>query len=112
MDIVDDFLEWKPDKDYNTIITNPPFKYALEYIKKALDINRYGINIFLLRLNFLESRKRYPFWKENMPSKVLVMAERPKFYLGKTDSIAYAWFIWEPTEKDTILKVISKEELV
>jgi len=110
-DICEDFLKWNKDKTFNTIITNPPYISALEYISKSLRINKGGINIFLLRLNFLESIKRYQFWKDNMPSHIYVLSERPKFYLGRSDSIAYAWFVWKPNNKKTTLSVISKQEL-
>ena len=110
-DIVSNFLSWIPDRQYKTIITNPPFTYAQEFIEKSIEINPYGRNIFLLRLNFLESKKRYDFWKSNMPSQILVLSERPKFYLNKTDSIAYAWFIWEPHKGDTRISIISKRDL-
>ena len=49
----------------------------------------------LLRLNFLESKTRYSFFKGNMPKEILVLSERPKFFNNKTDSICYAWFVWE-----------------
>lgn len=111
-DIVSDFLTWEPDKEYSTIITNPPYTYALEFIQKALEINKYGINAFLLRLNFLESKVRYQFWKEYMPAHIYVLAERPKFYLGKTDSIAYAWFVWKSHSGDTTIRVVSGSDLV
>jgi len=110
-DIVADYLSWNPDRKYCTIITNPPYSQALEFIKKSLNDNPYGLNVFLLRLNFLESRARYEFWKTNMPSDIYVLAERPKFYLNKTDSIAYAWFVWEPHKGDTSISVISKSDL-
>jgi hypothetical protein len=111
-DIWTDYLTWFPDKKYKTIITNPPFSYALEFIKKSLEIVDEGDTvIMLLRLNFLESKKRFDFWKYNMPIKIIVMAERPKFFGNKSDSICYAWFVWQKGYVgDTVLTVVSGEE--
>jgi hypothetical protein len=86
----------------------------MEYIKKSLDILPIGGKLaLLLRLNFLESRERYDFWI-NYPAKhIYVLSERPCFIGTKgTDSIAYAWFVWQKGYKgNTSLNVISKSEL-
>jgi len=81
---------------YQTIITNPPFNIAMEIIKKALtDVVDGGEVIMLLRLNFLGSQKRHDFWQENPPKVIYVLSQRPKFINNKSDSIEYAWFVWE-----------------
>lgn len=79
-----------------TIITNPPFNIAQEIIEKALeDVVKGGEVIMLLRLNFLGAQKRKQFW-QNAPLKhVYVLSKRPCFINGKSDSIEYAWFIFE-----------------
>ena len=57
------------EKDYLTapvpvgvtgIVTNPPFKLAIEFARKALDEVPYLA--LLLRTNFLESTRRLPFF--------------------------------------------------
>jgi hypothetical protein len=48
----------------------------------------------LLRLAFLEGQKRAPFWKAQPPYSVSVLAKRPSFTGGGTDSAAYAFFEW------------------
>ena len=62
---------------YNLIITNPPFSLALEFLEKSL--HEAATVCYLLRLNFLGSQTRRPFWQGNRPSHVLVLAERPCF---------------------------------
>lgn len=37
--IIDDFLRWKPSKKYKTIIGNPPYTYALEFLEKCFEIS-------------------------------------------------------------------------
>ena len=90
-----DFLEFN-DKRFNTIITNPPFKgnYNCEFIKHALSLlPNNGLAIFLLKLVYIESKKRYQFFIDNPPLKILVHSERLNFYGGT--GITYAWFIWK-----------------
>lgn len=75
------------------IITNPPFSLAMEFLQKSLT---EAENVaYLLRLNFLGSRKRREFWQAHPPTALVVLAERPCFTgNGATDSCEYAWFIW------------------
>ena len=93
---------------YQTIITNPPFNIAIDIIKRALsDVVDSGEVIMLLRLNFLGSKKRHDFWQEYPPKFIYVLSNRPKFINNKSDSIEYAWFVWQKGYcGDTKLKVI------
>ena len=94
---------------YQTIITNPPFNIALDIIKKSLtDVIDGGEVIMLLRLNFLGSKKRHDFWQEFPPKIIYVLSARPKFINNKSDSIEYAWFVWEKGYncRHTELKVV------
>jgi len=95
---------------FDVVVTNPPFIFAQEFLDKCLAHSNKVI--FLLRLNYLESKSRYQFFMDNSPKCVYVMSERPKFFNNKTDSIAYAWFVWEKGLTDTRLRVISKREVI
>jgi hypothetical protein len=72
---------------------NPPYKHAEQHIRHGLQRARVGC-AFLLRLAFLESQRRYPFWQAHPPARVWVLSRRPSFTGGKTDSCAYAWIEW------------------
>jgi hypothetical protein len=90
-----DYLEHIMPTAFDVIITNPPFNKALEFIKKSLEDSR-GYVIMLLRLSFLESKSRYGFFQNNMPTYIYVHHKRISFTDdGKTDSAAYAHFVWE-----------------
>lgn len=83
-----------PAKTYDVIITNPPFYLAEQFVRAA--IARATHVVMLLRLAFLETRKREALHLEH-PSDVYVMSRRPSFMAnGATDSTAYAWFVWGP----------------
>lgn len=87
------------------IITNPPYKYALQFVKKSLDVVAEGNKVAMfLRLAFLEGQERYTFFKENPPKYVYIMSDRftcaknGEFYKdGKKvgSAIAFGWFVWE-----------------
>jgi hypothetical protein len=89
-----DFLEHDESLRFDVIITNPPFYLAEEIVRKALSCATHVA--MLLRLAFLETRKREAFHAEH-PSDVHVLSRRPSFMAnGATDSSAYAWFHWGP----------------
>lgn len=94
-DVVGDYLTQSLVKKYNTVITNPPYTLAQEFVEKALrDVEDGGEVIMLLRLNFLESKKRAEFWKQNPPSHIYVLTKRPSFTGKGTDATGYGWFVW------------------
>jgi hypothetical protein len=81
-------------RQYDVIITNPPFYLAEEFVRFALERSIHVA--MLLRLAFLESRRRERFHQEH-PSDVYVLSRRPSFTAnGATDNSAYAWFHWGP----------------
>lgn len=88
--------------DYN-IITNPPYKYAKEFVEKSMDIMKDGnICCMLLKLTFLEGKKRYEMFKKYPPEKILVFSSRINCSHGgdfekdpeQGGAVAYAWYIW------------------
>lgn len=97
---VEDFLQ--SDRKFNgDIVTNPPYKYAIEFCTKALDSIPTGNKVAMfLRLQFLEGKSRRKFFEENPPKTVYVSSSRLR--CGKNgvfpkdgNAVAYAWFVWE-----------------
>lgn len=83
-----------PPKEFDVIITNPPFYLAEEFARKCIAASTHVV--MLLRLAFLETRKREAFHAEH-PSDVYVLSRRPSFMAnGATDSCAYSWFHFHP----------------
>ena len=94
--IADALMTSWPEADL--LIGNPPFSYALEFATRAAEWSRRHERqaALLLRLAFLESVGRVKFHRE-YPADVHVLAKRPSFTEnGKSDSCAYAWFVWSP----------------
>ncbi len=86
------------------IITNPPFKHMLEFAKTALSALRKGNKLCLLvKIQFLESAKRYKFLNDNMPCDVLVFAKRLTLakngdfekYKVSGSAMCLAWMVWQ-----------------
>lgn len=92
-----DYLSWEGD-----IITNPPYKYALQMVSHALQIIPYGNKVAMfLRLQFLEGIERGEFFKRCPPKAVyvasarLVCAKNAEFYRYTSPACAYCWYVWE-----------------
>lgn len=84
------------------IITNPPYKYALDFVKQALNSVQYGKKVAMfLKLQFLEGKGRKQFFLENPPKTVyvsssrLICAKNGDFEKYTSSAVAYAWFVWE-----------------
>lgn len=94
---ITDFLNLDPwHSRYNVIIGNPPYNLAKEFIDKSLDLLHPGGKfIFLLRTNFLESKKRSEWWQSHLPTGLYVLSQRPSFTGKGTDATSYSWFVWE-----------------
>jgi hypothetical protein len=82
------------------IVTNPPFKLAIEFARKALDEVPYLA--LLLRTNFLESTRRLPFFRAHPPARVWNSSRRLPMmhrhgWTGPTapSNTHHAWFIWD-----------------
>ena len=97
-------------KDYDVIITNPPFNIAKSIITKALeDVRDGGYVVMLLRLNYLGSNDRFEFWQNQLPTWIYVHHRRMSFTDdGKTDSIEYMHAVWQKgaDPKFSMLRVI------
>lgn len=96
--IGDFFVNGPPDPGatYDVIITNPPFSLAMEFILRSLATYSRFV-VMLLRLNYLGSAKRHSFLRQCAPD-IYVLPDRPSFKgTGETDSIEYAWFVWDKT---------------
>lgn len=96
-----DFLKFKGTFD-GDIITNPPYKYALEFCEKGLEVISEGHKMAMfLKLTFLEGQKRKKFFLENPPKTVYVFSGRVDcsrngdFANFNSKAVAYCWFVWE-----------------
>lgn len=105
-DFLQPFTFWNGD-----IVTNPPYKYAKEFIENALRIVGSGKKVCMfLKLTFLEGKGRKEFFKKYPPKTIYVCSGRIKcamngdFDATGQSAACYAWFVWEKgfTGKPTI----------
>jgi len=92
-----DFL--KTNKKFNNIITNPPYRYAKEFVEHSLKYADKKVAM-LLKLVFLEGKSRYQLFQNSPLKTVYVFCKRLPIYKKgiKTKNsglICYAWFIWD-----------------
>lgn len=97
-----DFLKDSLDDFDGDIITNPPYKYALDFCQTALDTVKVGHKVAMfLKLTFLEGKGRKDFFKKNPPKTVYVFSGRMNcakngdFETQVSSAVAYAWYVWE-----------------
>ena len=106
--ILHDFFGKSPfgnSKSTMDILTNPPYSMAKEFIEHALDIVGDGRKVvMLLKLTFLESKKRRELFEKYPPKYIYVSSSRLQcakngdfetYKNGTGTAIAYAWFVWE-----------------
>lgn len=109
-----DFLQTKSHWP-GDIITNPPYKYALEFTQKALSlINDESKVAMLLRIQFLEGKKRREFFNVHPPKTVYVASSRMNcakngdFEKYLSSAMCFAWFVWQKgRSKETVVKWIN-----
>lgn len=100
---IDFLLDKRVNNDIN-IVTNPPYKFAQQFVEKSMEFVKEGNYVIMfLKLTFLEGGKRYEMFKKYPPKFIYVFSDRVNSSLGgdfEKDSeqggaVCYAWYIWE-----------------
>lgn len=103
---------------HGDIITNPPYKYAREFVEHAIDIVADGYKVCMfLKLQFLEGKARRALFDTYPPKCVYVSSGRiqcakngdfERMKAGGGSAIAFAWFVWQKGYTgDTVIKWIN-----
>lgn len=103
-----DFLKVRNLDNSFDILTNPPYKFAKEFVLHALDLISEGHKVFMfLKLTFLEGKARFnEIFSKYPPKRIHVFIDRlmcakngnfEKYNNHGTThgAVAYAWFVWE-----------------
>ena len=93
---IDFLLEYEKRQN---IITNPPFKNALEFAQNSIWIADKKVALFL-KLTFLEGLARRKFFDTYPPIRIWIFSKRLSMLKNGKKSynsgmICMAWFIWE-----------------
>ena len=109
-----DFLKCNDIFD-GDIITNPPYKYAKEFVYKALELVPDGRKVCMfLKLQFMEGKARKLLFEKYPPKTIYVSSSRllcaknadfSGMRTGGGSAVAYAWYVWEKGYcGDTVVK--------
>ena len=86
----------------NTIMTNPPYSLATDFVKTAIRlVPDNGLVIMYLRVLFLEGKARRLLFEEFPPKYIYVHSERQGCAKGGDfekypgSAMCFAWFIWQ-----------------
>ena len=89
--------EWRGD-----ILTNPPYKYAKEFVEKAMEIlEKQYYCIMFLKIQFLEGQARRKMFYKYPPKYIYVNSVRQTCYINgdmskkMSSATCYCWYIWE-----------------
>lgn len=107
----DNFLDRKTAIE-GDVITNPPYKYAEEFIRKCIELTQDGAKIAMfLKLQFLESKGRKKLFEEYPPKVIYVSSGRLRcakggdFANATGNAVCFCWYIWEKGYKgDTVVR--------
>lgn len=98
------FLTYDFNRKFDNIITNPPFKYAKEFIERGLELANNKVIMFA-KIQLLESEKRQELFEKHPPKSVYVFSKRvnpwrngsPVDEKGSpwSSTMCFAWFVWE-----------------
>jgi hypothetical protein len=106
----------EPPSNKHDIITNPPFKHAQMFVEHAMKLLPKGRKLaLLLRLQFLEGKKRKSMFEKYPPKIIYVFSYRlPRMHRFDFDKkkdrssgsiLAFAWFVWQKGYKgETVVK--------
>lgn len=100
-----DFLSMENQSWDGDIITNPPYKYASEFIYKSLSVIQQGNKVAMfLKLQFMEGKERKHLFTKFPPKTVYVSSSRilcakngdfEGLKASGGSAVAYAWYVWE-----------------
>lgn len=99
-----DFLTHDYGRTFGTVITNPPFSLAKEFIEKSLTISDKYV-IMLCKIQLLEGVKRQELFKTTPLKYVYVHTTRQATWKGGqaldnngkkwATTMCLAWFVWD-----------------
>ena len=101
-----------------SIVTNPPFKLAEQFVRRALALPAFRVCI-LQQLSFLASAARHRLFTEFPPSDVLILSRRPSMPPGamiaemgakafKGGTTDFCWIVWtKPHDRETRTRWLS-----
>ena len=112
---VEDFLASTEPYYNGDIVTNPPYKFAQEFVEQALHRVDTGRKVCMfLKVLFLETQKRKQLFIKHPPKTIYISSSRINcakngdFKTYNQSAIAYAWYVWiKGYQGETVVKWIN-----
>lgn len=94
-----DFFDGDLPVVYDAIITNPPYKFAVGFIRNSIEWTRErsGFVAMLLRTDFDHAKTRLHLFNSEPFSKKIILTKRIRWIEDSTGSPSFnhAWFCWD-----------------
>ena len=94
-----DFLTVTPPSGLFSIITNPPYDRAEEFIRRALELTKphRGSVAMLLRHEFDCAKTRRDLFESDNFARKITLTRRPRWFAETTTSPRhnFSWFVWD-----------------
>ena len=109
----DNYFETEPPEYVDAIITNPPFKYAEEFIEKA--ISEADTVAMVLKSQYWHAKKRLGLFMRHKPTYILPLTWRPDFLFnepgkGGNSTMEVLWTVWINGQEDCKYYPLKKPE--
>lgn len=104
-----------------SIVTNPPFRLAEQFVRQALRLADHRVAI-LQQLSFLASRQRHALFSDFPPSDVLICSRRPSMPPGhmiaemgdkafKNGTADFCWIVWtRPHDREPRVRWLAPDQ--
>ena len=98
-----DFFSITKNSIIKNIVTNPPYRWARDFVDHALTLvdSKRGEVAMLLQLHFLGSVGRYQWFQDTHLSRIHVFSRALPYYdfkkgvWSKVGGFTHAWFVWD-----------------
>jgi hypothetical protein len=90
-----DFLTARLPVGVTSIVTNPPFNLAAEFIMHALALKPSFVAM-LLKATFWNAARRLPLFRSHRPLYMLPLTWRPDFFNLGRPMLDVMWCVWMP----------------
>jgi tRNA G10 N-methylase Trm11 len=87
-DSTGDFTRKEYRRQFDRVVTNPPFRLASAFIAKSLEVAPEAW--MLLRLQFLEGKKREALLRRHL-AEIHVYVSRVNFIAGSSSAMCFCW---------------------
>ena len=96
--IEQDFLKLESSIS-STVITNPPFNIANQFIEHGMGDLELDVMALLLKSTYWQARRRHDLFCRFTPKIIMPLLWRPDFMGLKAPTMEFSWTIWERGNK-------------